>query len=76
MKRLYIDITLDLALLEELSRALQLDEVGSDPGFLPNLLSITARGPRSRFIRARQDLFTSFINARKVVGRPIEFSSW
>jgi hypothetical protein len=51
-------------LLEEFSRALQVDEVGSDPGFLPNL----------RSIHAAPDLFTSFIDARQVVGRPVNFN--
>ena len=54
---------IDDELSEELSRALQVDEVGSDPGFLPNLLSIHARG----------NLFTSFIDTRQVVGRPVQF---
>ena len=59
VKELYIyDV-----LLEELSRALQADEVGSDPGFLPNLRSIHAEDNRS----------TSFINTRQGVGRPVEF---
>jgi hypothetical protein len=53
-------------LLEELSSALRVDEVGLDLGFLPNLRSIT---PGS-------NLFTSFIDARQVVGRPVKFSSW
>jgi hypothetical protein len=48
---------------EELSRALLLDEVALDPGFLPNL----------RTIYARDNLFTSFIDARQVVGRPVKF---
>ena len=52
-------------LLGELSRALQVGEVGSDPGFLPNLRSITAGRNRSRF--------ASFIEARQVVGRPVQF---
>ena len=60
VKELYIDN----GLLWELSHALQVDEVGSDPGFLPNL----------RSIRARRNLFTSFIDARRVVGRPVEYS--
>ena len=60
-KELYIDN----ALLEELSRALQEDEPGLDPGFLPNLQSISAR----------RNLFTSFMDARQVVGRPVEFLS-
>ena len=50
--------------LKELSRALQVDEVGSDPDFLPNL----------RSIRARRNVFTSFIDTRQVVGRPVEYS--
>jgi hypothetical protein len=53
-------------LLEELSRALQVDEVGLDPEFLPNL----------RSIHAADNLFTSFIDARQAVGRPVRFSSW
>ena len=50
-------------LLEELSRALQADEVGLDPEFLPNLWSICAR----------RNLFTSFIDTRQVIGRPVQF---
>ncbi|KAN0133879.1 hypothetical protein V8E53_008311 [Lactarius tabidus] len=57
-----LDIHFELT--EELSCALQVDEVGSDPGFLPNLQSI----------RAGRNLFTSFIDTRRVVGRPVEFS--
>ena len=51
-------------LLEELSHALQVAEVGSDPEFLPNLRSITAA----------DNLFTPFIYNRRVVGRPVQFS--
>ena len=51
------------ALSEELSRALQVDEVGSDPGFLPNLQCIIAKN----------NMFTSFIDTRQVVGRPVQF---
>ena len=51
------------ALSEELSLALQVDEVGSDPSFLPNLQSI----------HAKDNLFTSFIDTRQVVGRPVQF---
>ena len=50
-------------LLDELSRALQADEVGSDPGFLPNLQSIHAKDNR----------FTSFIDTRRAAGRPVMF---
>ena len=60
VQRLYIDNRL----LEELSGALQVDEVGSDPGFLPNL----------RSINSRRNLFTAFIDTRQVVGRPVQFS--
>ena len=60
VKKLHIDA----ALSQELSRALQADEVGLDPGFLPNLWSI----------RARHNLFTSFIAARQVVGHPVAYT--
>ena len=59
MKDLYIEDPLS----EELSRALQVDEVGLDQEFLPNL----------RSIHARRNLFTSFIDARRVVGRPVMY---
>ena len=52
------------ALLEELSRELQVDEIGLDPEFLPNLQSI----------HAVDNLFTPFIETRQVVGRPVQFS--
>ena len=60
VKELYIESELS----EELSRALQLGDVGSDPGFLPNL----------RSINAADNQFTAFINTRQVVGRPVRFS--
>ena len=60
MKELHIEA----GLLEELSRALQMDELGSDPGFLPDLQEIVAN----------RNLFTSFIDARQVMGRPVQFS--
>ena len=59
VKHLYINH----ALLEELSRALQVDEVGLDPEFLPNL----------QCIAAKDNHFTSFIDTRQVVGRPVWF---
>jgi hypothetical protein len=55
-----------LGILEELSRALQVGEVGLDPEFLPNL----------RSIHARDNLFASFIDTRRVVGRPVQFVKW
>jgi hypothetical protein len=63
MKNLSIDY---VWLLEELSRALQVGGVGSDPGFLPNL----------RYIFAPANHFASFINARQIMGRPIKFLMW
>ena len=60
MKELHIGTEL----LEELARALRVDEVGSDPGFLPDLQEIVAA----------RNLFTSFIDARQVVGRSVRFS--
>jgi hypothetical protein len=62
LKELYIPGRL----LEELSRAMQEDEVGLDPEFLPNL----------RSIHAIRNLFTSFIDARQVVDRPVKFMKW
>jgi hypothetical protein len=62
VKELYIPDRL----LEELSLALQVDEVGSDPGFLPNL----------RSVNAKHNLLTSFIDTRQVMGRPVQFVEW
>ena len=65
--RLFIGVNelhIDNGLSEELSRALEVDEVGSEPGFLPNLQHIIAPA----------NLFHSFINTRQVVGRPVLFS--
>jgi hypothetical protein len=59
------ELQVEDVLLEELSRALQADEVGFDPEFLPNL----------RSIHAVDNLFTSFLDARQAVGRPVKFSS-
>ena len=49
-------------LLEELSYALQVDEVGLDPGFLPDL----------QYIVAAENRFTSFFDARQLMGRPVK----
>ena len=57
------ELHIEKLLLEELSCALQADVVGSDPGFLPNLQSIGGGS----------NLFTSFIDTRQVVGRPVQF---
>ena len=55
-------------IMEEVSHALQVDEVASDLTFLPNL----------RSIYAIRNLFTSFIRIRQVMYRPVQFqvSEW
>ncbi|KAF8257413.1 hypothetical protein EI94DRAFT_1758494 [Lactarius quietus] len=53
------------ALSEELSRALQVADVGLDPGFLPSLQDI-------RFYEeGGNNLFGLFTHARRVAGRPV-----
>ena len=67
-------LCIDDRLKEELSRALQVDEVGLDPSFLPNLLSIGVMDETftlSIGARPTDNLFTSFIDTRQVVGRPV-----
>jgi hypothetical protein len=58
------ELHIEGGLLKEVSRALQADELGLDPGFLPNLLDIVAA----------DNLFATFINTRQVVGRPVQYS--
>ena len=58
-----MELHIDLEILNELSDALQVDEVGLDPEFLPNL----------RTIHAERNLFNSFIHTRQIVGRPVRF---
>ena len=60
------ELHIDARLLGELARALRMDELGSDPGFLPDLQKIVAK----------RNPFASFIDARQVVGRPVLFSPW
>jgi hypothetical protein len=65
--RLFIgvkELCISKPLQKELARALQVDEVGAEPGFLPKL----------NYICAADDLFAWFINTRRVVGRPVQFS--
>ena len=57
------ELHIEDGLLNEISRALQVDEVESDPGFLPNLQQIFAE----------RNLFASFIDIRQVMGIPIQF---
>jgi hypothetical protein len=61
VEELYIDPWLS----NEIIRALQVDEVALDPGFLPNLQYI-----------ASDKLFSSFINTRRGVGRPVAGFHW
>ncbi|KAI9439532.1 hypothetical protein H4582DRAFT_1535039 [Lactarius indigo] len=55
------------SLSEELSRALRVDEIGLDPGFLPNLRGLTSFSEGARSDR----LFDPFIEARLAAGRPV-----
>ena len=61
------ELHLCAALLEELSLALQVNDVGSDPGFLPYLQKVVSECERSR----AHKLFNSFIHARRIAGRPV-----
>ena len=54
-------ICTDNALFDELSYALQVDEVRSDPGFLPNLQNVDAKDKS--------------LTTRRVVGSPVQFLS-
>jgi hypothetical protein len=58
------------ALSQELSRALQMDDVlGSDPGFLPSLQDIVSEFEGSD----AENLFSSFIGARRIAGNPVRY---
>ena len=57
------------ALSQELSRALQEDDVGSDPGFLPLLGEIVSGSEGSD----ADNLFSTFIRARRTVGNPVRY---
>ena len=63
VKELFIDYKFE----EELSRALEVGEIGLDPGFLSDLQELEwwNTGEHADF------LFGSFIHARRLVGRPI-----
>ena len=54
-------------LSEGLSRALEVDEIGSDPGFLPALQNLESKYSGVQ----RDNMFDSFINSRRVAGRPV-----
>ena len=56
-------------LSQELSRALEVDEIGSDSGFLPNLQLLVLVSGYSK--THADSLFSSFISVRQAVGRPI-----
>ncbi|KAH9033761.1 hypothetical protein EDB85DRAFT_1949721 [Lactarius pseudohatsudake] len=61
------ELHLCAALSQELSRVLQADGVGSDPGLLPGLQEIVCEVKKSDV----HDLFSSFIRARRIAGRPV-----
>ena len=66
VKELHIDHNFSA----ELSRALEVDEIGLDPGLLPDLQEIVGhyRGPMPA-----DSMFGSFIHARQAAGRPVLF---
>jgi hypothetical protein len=66
VKELYICT----ALLQELSRALEVEDAGSDPGFLPSLQEIVSQFEGSD----GEDLFSSFIRARRIAGNPVLYT--
>ena len=53
------------ALSRELSRALQVNEVELNPGLLPGLQEIQS------YVKRAERMFGSFIDARRVAGRPV-----
>ena len=57
-------------LTRELSSALQLDNVGLDPGLLPSLLVLAPKIQEEQAIKA----FASFVNICQVAGRPVHLS--
>ena len=59
------------ALSEELSCALQMDEIESDPGFLPDLQELVCVRRFTFMIHA----FNSFIRARRIAGRPVHLTT-
>jgi hypothetical protein len=58
------------ALLQEISRALEMNDVGSDPGFLPGLREIVSEFEGSD----ADNLFGSFIRARRIAGNPVLYT--
>ena len=61
------ELHLCAALSEELSHALQMNDVGSDPGLLPCLQQIVCDYEGSN----AHELFNSFIHARQITGRSV-----
>ena len=57
-------------LTRELSSALELDNVGLDPGLLPSLLVLAPKIQEEQAIKA----FASFVNICQVAGRPVHLS--
>ncbi|KAH9172528.1 hypothetical protein EDB89DRAFT_889066 [Lactarius sanguifluus] len=65
------ELHLCAALSQELSRVFQAEGVGSDPGLLPGLQEIVCEVKKSDV----HDLFSSFIRARRIAGRPVSLVS-
>ena len=67
VKKLLIDHTFS----EELSHALEVDEIGLNPGLLPDLQELVIA--YDGIHRDSVTLFGSFIHARQAAGRPVSF---
>jgi hypothetical protein len=60
------ELRIDYLLSKELSRALEMDEIGFDPWLFPELQKL-----ESQYRKVDSDSFGSFIRARRVAGRPV-----
>ncbi|KAN0137502.1 hypothetical protein V8E53_004553 [Lactarius tabidus] len=65
------ELRIDHFFLEKLSRPLEMDEIGLDPGLLPNL-QVLVSAYRERHA---DSLLGSFIHARQAMGRPLSLRS-
>ena len=57
------------ALSQELSRALQVNDIGSNPAFLPRLRKIVSGSEGS----VAESLFSSFVHARRIASNPVRY---
>ena len=64
------ELGIDPVFIVELSRTLELDEIGLDPGLLPDLQELKCISYGNQTMHA-DNLFGSFIHARQVAGHPV-----